>query len=1044
MRISDVSIRNPVFAWMLMAALIIFGAISFTRMGVSQMPDVDFPVVNVSVGLEGAAPEIIETSVIDPIESSVMTVQGVRSISSNAKQGSASITVEFELEKDIDAAVNEIQTKVAQAQRLLPKDIDPPVITKTNPDDQPIMWLAATTTNSDPRYLMTFARDYLKDQFTTVTGVGDVFLGGYVDPNLRVWVQPDKLRDYNISINDIMNSIQSEHTEVPGGQIQTEEKNFNVRTLGEAKTLPEFENIIISGRAGGQNLNPFNSVKLKQVASVEEGLADITRISRFNKERALGLGIRKQKGSNAVQVAKNVKAKMRELEGSLPKDVKVNLNFDSTQFIEKAVHELNRTLVIAAILTALACWIFLGSWSATLNILLSIPTSIIGSFTALYFLGFTLNTFTLLGLALSIGIVVDDSIMVLENIFRHRELKKGRVEAAIVGSREITFAAMAATVAIIAIFLPVAFMKGVIGKFFLQFGVTISFAVFLSLIEALTITPMRCASFLEIGERTSKIGRGFEVLMSSLERFYHKSLTWSLERKWLVLAASIVFMVVSFKLVSLLTKEFSPPQDQSLFLIRIQAPIGSSLVFTDEKSKMIEDYLLKRPEIKQVYVAVGGFGGGSGETNTSMFFVTMKQPSERPRDEKTGKKISQQDFMGFARKEIAKLTGVKVVMQDLSMRGFSSGRGFPIEFTIRGANWEKLAELTKSFEKEMEESGLMTDVDSNYNDGMPELQVTPDRAQAGLHGVSIQSIGKTVNAMIGGVKVGQYPKDGYRYDIRVQVDPKYDRLGNLKNLTVANSRGNLVPLSQLVKQEVRPSLQQISRIDRQRAISMFANLKPGASQEAALDLVKKMGANLPNGYSVAFAGSAKSMKESFESLVFALVMGILVAYMILAAQFNSFIDPLSVLMALPFSVSGAFIGLLITGNSINMYSMIGLILLMGIVKKNSILLVEFANQVRTEKELAAKESLIAACPVRLRPILMTSFATIVGAIPEAVSFGAGGETMRPMAVAVIGGVFVSTLLTLYVVPSVYLILSRFDRRTRNEKEIRLAFEGIQE
>jgi multidrug efflux pump subunit AcrB len=338
----------------------------------------------------------------------------------------------------------------------------------------------------------------------------------------------------------------------------------------------------------------------------------------------------------------------------------------------------------------------------------------------------------------------------------------------------------------------------------------------------------------------------------------------------------------------------------------------------------------------------------------------------------------------------------------------------------------------------------MTDVDSNYNDGMPELQVTPDRAQAALHGVSIQSIGKTVNAMIGGVKVGQYPKDGYRYDIRVQVDPKYDRLGNLKNLTVGNARGNLVPLSQLVKQEVKPSLQQISRIDRQRAISMFANLKAGASQEAALDLVKRLGASLPNGYSVAFAGSAKSMKESFESLVFALVMGILVAYMILAAQFNSFIDPLSVLVALPFSVSGAFIGLLVTGNSINMYSMIGLILLMGIVKKNSILLVEFANQIRAEKDLAAKESLISACPVRLRPILMTSFATIVGALPEAVSFGAGGETMRPMAVAVIGGVFVSTLLTLYVVPSVYLILSRFDRRTRNEKEIRLAFEGIQE
>jgi HAE1 family hydrophobic/amphiphilic exporter-1 len=1029
---------------MLMLGLIVFGAICFSRMGVSQLPDVDFPVVNVSVTLEGAAPEIMETTVVDPIESVLMTVEGVRSLSSSSKQGSANITVEFELGKNIDVAVNEIQTKVAQAQRTLPKDVDPPVITKTNPDDQPIIWLAATTTNPDRRYLMAYARDFLRDQFSTVAGVGDVFLGGYLEPNLRVWVKPEELKKYNVSVNDIMNTIETEHSELPGGLIQTDAKSFNVRTLGEARSVEEFGNIIISQRAGATTQNPFNVLRLKQVADVEEGLQDVTRASRFNRQMALGIGIRKQKGSNAVEVARKVKEKVKELEGVLAKDVKVFVNFDSTVFIENAIHELNRALIISAILTALACWIFLGSWSATLNVLLAIPTSIVGAFIALYFMGFTLNTFTLLGLALSIGIVVDDAIMVLENIFRHREDGKPKIEAAIVGAREITFAAMAATVAIIAIFLPVAFMKGVIGKFFFQFGVTISFAVLLSLIEALTITPMRCAQFVELGHRTTRLGRAFESLMDWSQRSYTKGLAWSLSHRWWVLGAALVFMAVSFKLVSFLNKEFSPAQDQSLFLVRLQTPVGSSLAFTDDRVKQAEDYLLNRGEVKQVYVAIGGFGGGaSSETNTAVMFVTMKPYGERPKDEKTGRRSSQQEFMQIVRQDLSKIPDLKPVIQDLSMRGFASGRGFPIEFRVQGPDWDKLHEYSEMIQAEMEKTGDMTDIDTNYLVGMPEVQITPDRQAAALHGISIQSIGKTVNAMIGGVKVGQYPKGGYRYDIRVQVKQDYDKVGNIRNLTVANSRGNLIPLSQVVKQEVRPSLQSIYRIDRQRAITVYANLKPGVSQQAALEKVRQIADRiLPVGYSIGFTGSAQTFKESFESLIFALVLGIFIAYMVLASQFNSFIDPVSVLMALPFSISGAFLSLLITGQSLNIYSMIGLILLMGIVKKNSILLVEFTNQVREKGVSNVSEALKRACPIRLRPILMTSFATIVGAIPEAVSFGAGGETLRPMAISVIGGVFVSTLLTLFVVPCAYLVLSRFEKRDRNIAATRLAFANV--
>lgn len=1045
MNISDVSIRNPVFAWMLMAALIVFGVIGFTRMGVSQLPDVDFPTVNVSVGLEGAAPEVIETTVVDPIESALMQVEGIKMISSSSKMGSANITAEFELEKNIDTAVQEIQTKIAQAQRLLPKDIDPPVITKTNPDDQPIIWLALTYDKNDPEFMMKFAKNWLKDRFTTVPGVGDMFLGGYTDPALRVWVKPEKLKQFNISVNDIIDAIQTEHSELPGGNVEDQKKNFNVRTMGEAKSVKEFESLIISRRAGQITSDPSMMVKLSQVASVTEGLNEVRRMSRFNGVPALGLGIKKQRGSNAVAVAKSVKAKMAEIQPQLPPGMNLAVNFDSTRFIEDSVHELNKHLVLAVILTSLVCWMFLGSWSATFNVLLSIPTSIMGTFIVLYFLGFTMNTFTLLGLTLAIGIVVDDAIMVLENIFRYNEKGYGRIESAIIGAREISFAAMAASIAVVAIFLPVAFMKGVIGKFFLQFGLTISAAVLLSLLESLTITPMRCASFVHHGERTTKLGRMFDSFMKSLDSKYARGLEVSLNNKWKILLGSIIFVVISFGIIkerqignykySGIRSEMTPLQDQSIFIARLTLPPGSSFSYMNEKTLQAEEWFRSQPEVKSVYAAVGGFGGSSADTNVSMLFVTLVPKESR--------KISQQEFMDKSRGGLKKIPELKAFLQDLSARGFSSGRGFPVEFTVMGPDWDQLSKQTTEIMKQMEDSGMMTDVDSNYLLGMPELQIVPDRNAAALHGVSVSAIGKTVNSLIGGVKVGQYPKDGTRYDIRLQLEKSGSPEKEVENLVVGNSRSNLIPLTKLVEKSVKPSLQSISRQNRQRAISVFANLKPGFSQPQAQSKIQDIAKNvLEPGYMIDQAGSSKAFKESFQTLIFALVMGFVVAYMVLGSQFGGFIDPFAVLMALPFSFSGAFFALKLTDQSLNIYSFIGILLLMGIVKKNSILLIEFTNQIREKNNFSAKESLINACPVRLRPILMTSLATIAGAIPSATAIGAGAETMRPMAVVIIGGVIASTLLTLFVVPVVYLLLDKFRKAETSKAAIRDAFANI--
>ncbi len=1023
MSLPEIAVRRPVFSWMLMAALIIFGLLGSSRMGISQLPDVDFPVVSINVSYPGAAPEIIETNVVDVIEDTVMTVEGVRSVASSASYANASITIEFELNRDISQALQDVQNKVAGAQRNLPRDIDPPVISKTNPEDQPIMWLTLSSDRHDRMEIMRFVKDELKDKFSSVSGVGEILLGGYVDPNLRVWVSARDLAKYDLAVTDVINTIQSEHSELPAGQISSGPKEYDVRTLGEAKTPEEFANLTINQR-GGQPI--YTRINLNQVAKTEEGLADVRRLSRANGSPSVGLGIRKQRGTNAVEVAHAVKRRMNELVPQLPEGMKLGVNFDSTKFIEDSVGEFKFTLILSALVTSLVCWLFLGSWSATFNILLAIPTSIIGTFIVLYFFGFTLNTFTLLGLSLAIGIVVDDAIMVLENIVRHREKGENRVQAALKGTREVTFAAMAATLAVVAIFLPVAFMRGTIGKFFFQFGVTMTVAVLLSLLEALTLTPMRSSQFVQAGSRASRIGRLADTAFHGLANLYNKLLGVSLRHPWIVIFGSLLFFSASIMSVKYVNKEFMPAQDQGTILVRLQTPVDSSLEYTNEKFMMVEKFFQVRPEVARVYSAVGGFGGG--QVNTGVIFVSMKPRGERGIDPELQHEPSQQELAAITRKALQKIPDVKASIQDLSLRGFGASIGFPIEFSVQGRDWEKLAGYSKTIMDKMNAAGLMTDINTDYKEGKPEIQIIPDRAKAAARGVSINAISQTINATVGGVVAGQYSSGGHRYDVRVRLqEQERDRAEQIKRLFVRNNRGELIPLSEVVQLREKASLAQINRYNRARAIKIWANVKVGASQDKALQAVNEIAAQvLPKDYQVLFVGGSQSFRESFNDLWFALLLGLLVSYMILASQFNSFIHPVTVLMALPFSVSGALLTLLLFGQSLNIFSFIGLILLMGIVKKNSILLVDFTNQVRDAGEKSVRAALLHACPIRLRPILMTSFATIAGALPLAFAVGPGAESRVPMALAVIGGVLVSTMLTLFVVPCVYELLAHFE------------------
>ncbi len=1023
MTLSDISIKNPVFAWMLMFGLIFFGYIAFRDLGVSEMPEVDFPVINVSVTWEGAAPEVMESDVVDVMEDSVMSIQGIREVSSSSRQGSAEITIEFELERDIDVALQEVQSKIAQAQRRLPDEMDPPIVQKINPVDQPILWLGVTSTGP-VRELMGYAQDVLKDRFQTISGVGDIILGGYVERKLRVWISSKKLDEYQLTVSDVINAIEKGHVELPAGRIETPDKEMNVRAMGEAFSVAEFENIIIPQRAGQPVYKP---IYIKDVATVEDALADQRRLSRVQGRGSVGLGIRRQRGANAVAVAHEVKERLKEIQKDLPQGMEIGINFDSTQFVEESIRELVFTLILSALLTSIVCWFFLGSWSSTLNVLLAIPTSILGTFLVFKFTGFTLNTFTVLGLSLAIGIVVDDAIMVLENIVRYREHGMQRVEAATVGARQITFAAMAATAALVAIFLPVAFMKGVIGKFFFEFGVTISAAVSLSLLEALTLTPMRASQFLEVGERRTRLGKAIDAGFRVLAKKYHAVLEWALKAPKTVLIVALLIFAGSLALFGGLRKEFVPAQDQSMFLCRLQTPVGSSLQFTSERFKQAEQFLLNCPEVKRYFASIGGFGGG--EVNTGVLFVTLKPKDERGVRTGNRRPMTQQQLIDLCRKELNKIPDTKAFIQDLSTRGFTAQRGFPVEFTVRGRQWEKLSGYAQEIMERMKKTGLMTDVDTDYLLGVTEVQVIPNRLKAQERGVDMQAIATTINTLIGGQRVGKYTREGRRYDTRVRLVTE-ERMTpeSIKNLYLWNNRGERVKLEEVVDVKLEPSLFSITRRGRERAIGVFANVAVGKSQSDALSAVEKIAHEvLPDGYRIVLSGSAKVFKDSFSSLFFALWLGIIVAYMILASQFNSYIHPLTVLLALPFSISGALIALFVGNQSVNIYSMIGLILLMGIVKKNSILLVEFTNHVRTEGKKGVREALLEACPVRLRPILMTSISTIAAAVPPALALGPGAETRIPMAIAVIGGVVFSTVLTLFVVPCAYSLLAKLER-----------------
>lgn len=1017
MNLIKLSIKRPVFAWVIMFALIVFGAICANRLGISQMPDVNFPIINVSFTFDGAAPEIIETELIDPIETRLLSIEGIKEMKSTARQGGGSVRLEFAINRNVDVVLQEVQTALSRMR--FPQGVEPPTIRKENPEEDPIL-IISVFGDDDFKKVLGWTDQFLLDQLRFLPGVGEVSIGGFSEPNVRIWLDKEKLERNQLTIDDVIQAVNSEHLESAAGQFSSDKRELRVRWLGEAGTIQEIENITIL-RRGGQRIFD-REFKIKDVATVEDGLSDIRRLARANGKQAVGIQIRKQRGTNEVEVAKAVLQKLDSLKDRFPKGYDYRINVDYTLTTESTYKLTIEKLVVAALITILICFLFLGSIPAAVNILFSIPTSIIGTGIVLYFSGFTLNLFTLLALTLAISIVVDDAIMLLENIVRHYRMGKSPSKAAYDGAIEVLPAAIAATLAVVAVFLPVIFMDGIIGKFFFQFGVTMSAAVLLSLLEAVTITPMRSAAFMRVQPKVGRLEMWLDHLFESLARLYSLVLRWTLKLRYLVVLISLGMFAGSLFLVKKVRQEFVPAQDQNIIIIQGQSPPGSSLEFTNQVAKQLEDFLLKENVIEGFFLSIGA-GGPNAQVNAVFAPISLKPKESRSE--------SHTQIMQRWREEFKKFKGIRLTMRDISSRNLTSGRTNPIALNLLGPKLEVLQEKSKALIDYLDQNKLGVDLDTDFRTGIPELLITPNREAMAASGVSVEVVGRVLSAGVGGLRQGRYTNDGRRYDIRFKVaENQIKTAADLEQMYVRNLAGNLVKLGAIVKIEEKSAVQAISRINRQRAIAVFGNLPPGQSQSDTLNKIDGfLKKELPPGYSYSLEGASAGFIDSFKSLSGALTIGILVAFLILAIQFNSFIHPISVLMALPFSISGALLFLAWFDVSLNLFSFIGLVVLMGIAKKNSIMLVEFTNQVRERNpKLSVFDALVEGCPVRLRPVLMTSVATVAAALPLVVGHSLGSEARAPMGLTIIGGTIVSTILTLFVVPAMYQILSGLEKK----------------
>ncbi|MFA6013478.1 MAG: efflux RND transporter permease subunit [Gallionellaceae bacterium] len=1007
MNLPELSIKRHVFAFMLSAVIMLVGLISYQRVGLDQFPKVDFPVIAITTTLKGANPENMDMSVTNVIENTINSVPGIQHVQSSSSPGVSVVVITFALEKSIDVAFNEIQAKISQAIRRLPTDADPPVVAKMDTGSMPVMWLALQGDRTQQQ-LNEYATNIIKKKLENVDGVGEIRLGGRRDRTIRVQIDPKRMAALGITPQDITAAFSREHLQLPGGFLVQGNQEYLLKLDMEFHQVSSLRTMVIAYRDGAP-------VNLRDVAKVEDGMADFRQLARFNGKPTVGIGIVKISNSNTVAIVEEVKARLeKEIIPSLPPGMTLSVASNDAIFIEEMIFALKEHLLAGTLLAALIVWIFLRSVRSTLIIAVAIPVSLLGSIAAIYFLGYTLNAMTMLGLLLLIGVVVDDAIVVLENIFRHREeIDNEPISAAVNGSKEVAFAVIAASLSLVSIFGPVIFMSGIIGMFFKSFAVVVTMGVLVSLFVSLTLTPMLCSRFLKVEKKHGKLYYALDAMFHKMDSFYRRLLAWSLRHRWKVVLMTVLVVMSSGFFFAKVGKGFMPVEDQGRFAVQCKVPLGASIEYTNGRLAEVEKVLASHPEIATYFAAIGL--GQAGQVNQASVSIRMT-----PRNKRT---LSQQDLIAQLREELSVIPGIRAFPAPISMA--AGGRGEPLQFVLTGPELNEVARLATQLQAKLnKEVPGMGRVDLDVQVDLPQLTVQIDRNRAASLGLSAADIASAVNIMTGGVDIAQYndePGDGERYSVRIKaIDGAFTKPSDLRRIYLRARDGSMVRLDSVasVSERIGPAV--VGRYDLRYSATFFATpvMQLG---EATAKVKETAEAMLPAGYRVKLIGQAEELGKTVGYMLFAFVLAIVLLYMVLASQFNSFIQPFIIMVAQPLAIVGGVASLWLFGHTLNIYSMIGLVLLIGLVAKNSILLIDLTNQ-RRASGMQVDEALLNACPIRLRPVLMTSITIILALLPAGLGLGAGSETNGPLAVAVIGGMISSTLLTLVVVPAVYSLV----------------------
>lgn len=1012
MSLSTISIKRPVFTIVINLLIILFGIIGYSYLGVREFPSIDPAQISVRTNYTGANADIIESQITEPLEKAINSIDGIRNITSSSNQGSSNITIEFKLEKNLEEAANDVRDKVSQAIRSLPQDIDaPPVVSKADADSDAIISMTVQSDTKSVLELSDYAENVIAERLQTIPGVSGVQIWGQKRYAMRLWLDPVKLNAYGVTVSDVRMALEKQNVELPSGKLTGANTELTVKTLGNLSNETEFNNIIILA-------NNDKIVRLSDVGRAELGPENLETQFKANDQSMVALAIVPQPGTNYLAIAEEFYKQYEGFQKDLPKDIKLNVALDNTVFIKKSIVEVAETLLISVILVILIIFLFFRDWSIAFRPLIDIPVSLIATFFIMYLCGFSVNVLTLLAIVLATGLVVDDGIVVTENIFKKVEEGMSPIEAAIKGSNEIFFAVISISITLAAVFLPIIFLEGFVGRLFREFGVVIGAAVLVSAFVSLTLTPMLNAYLMKGGEqKKTKFYTFTEPYFQSLNKGYAAALERFMQRKWL----SFPIVIICFGLIglffSILPKETAPYDDRSLVIIGVTTPEGATFDYTDrfmeDMSKLMNDSI---PE-KKIALVITSPGFLSSSVNTGRIRLALENPEDRER--------SQKEIADDFSKWTKKYTEAKVTVSEQPTIAVNRRGGLPIQYIIQAPNFEKLREKIPQFMEEANKSDVFSVVDVNLKFNKPEINVTIDREKAESMGISVLDVAQTLQLSLSGQRFGYYMQNGKQYQVIGQFDEKdRDEPLDLTSMFVKNNKGELIQLDNVVTVEEQSNPPQLFHNNRYMSATVSAGLAPGKSMGDGIEAMDAIKAKvLDDSFTTDLGGESRDFVESSSNTSFAFGLALLLIYLILAAQFESFIDPFIIILTVPLAVAGALFSLWLFGQTWNIFSQIGTVMLIGLVTKNGILIVEFANQLR-EQGLPKYEAIIKASEARLRPILMTSLAIALGALPIALSLGAASTSRIGMGVVIVGGTIFSLILTLFVIPAFYLMWSR--------------------